>query len=144
MEPTEPKSPKPLNPPKTKFRLSTIILASLSALIVLLLITQLRSSPPTDETLRRNLSSNDMQTRWEAFHHLANHRQTWLAELSLSDDPKIKEQAIRTIRSHNVTTALPYLRQIVENDPDPKRAKSATNAIELLGSPPWNLNTNIP
>jgi len=85
-----------------------------------------------------------MQTRWEAFHHLANHRQAWLAELSLSDDPKIKEQAIRTIRSHNVTTALPYLRQIVENDPDPKRAKSATNAIELLGSPPWNLNTNIP
>lgn len=129
---------------KTVFRLSAIVLASFSTLLVVLLLANLPSTPPSDETLSRQLSSNDMQVRWEAFHYLANHRQVWLAELTLSDDPKIREQAIRTIQYHNVTATLSYIHKIIESDLDPERAKSATNAIELLGSPPWNSNVNVP
>ncbi|MBO6514567.1 MAG: hypothetical protein JJ974_11440 [Phycisphaerales bacterium] len=121
-----------------------LLIIAITLFAVLKLISNSQEKPISDQRLLQRLSSNDMQVRWDAFHHLANHRPIWLAELTLSQDQKLKEQAIRTIRSHQVSAAISQLHEISAQNENPLRAAAVSNAIQEVGPTPWYSESNLP
>ena len=57
--------------------------------------------------------------------------QDWRVQLQ-SDDPKIRGQAVKTLALSGDPDNLPYLKEIVENDPDPRLREYAKKAARHL------------
>lgn len=98
----------------------------------------------SQDELHQQLSSNNMQRRWEAFSYTATHKPELLTELCFSEDHHLREQAIRTVKTRQVEFVIQQLQSIIQHDPDPLRVDAATEALSEIQTHDSTTNSKNP
>lgn len=90
----------------------------------------------TDEQLILQLTSNDMQRRWDVGWYLASERPDLLVNAVLDSRLEVSQRAIEAIQRFKVENAVIALERISKTDPEPERQDAALRALKSIGTLP--------
>lgn len=85
-----------------------------------------------------------MQRRYDAFNYLAMERPILLAELTMSDNSRMRERAIKFVQTHHISLSIDELNRIIQENLDPIQVAKAVDALEHIGPVPWYEQANFP